>query len=233
MDLAIIAAGDSSRMFNEGMQIPKPLIKINGIPIIERIIRVAKNNYLNSVKCIVNDKSKYLRDFLIENDFGIPIKLIVKSTPSSMHSLFALSPLLTDEPFCLTTCDSIFDENEFGDFIRFCKKSQNIDGVLAITDFIDDEKPLYVDLDNDKRILSFKDKDTGQKYVTGGIYYFSPKIFQKKEEALNHNMLKLRNYLRLLIQSGYLLYAYTFSKIIDVDHVSDIKIAEEFIKNRK
>jgi len=140
--------------------------------------------------------------------------------------LFALSPHLNKKPFVLTTTDSVFLENEFTDFINYCISNQNADGTLAVTQFIDDEKPLCVDLDNQNNITKFSDVRDGFSWATGGIYYFSPRIFNEMSLALETGVTRLRNFLRLLVERGYKLKAFPFSKIIDVDHVSDIEKAK-------
>jgi hypothetical protein len=231
MDLAIIGAGESSRLKAEGLKIPKHLIELNGEHLIERIIRIGRSNGLEKVVCIINTHEPELKQYLLTNDFGIPLRLIVKDTESSMHSLFALSSFLTKEPFCLTTTDSVFLENEFSDFIKHCISNQDADGTLAVTQFIDDEKPLCVDLDSQNNITRFSDIENGFTWATGGIYYFSPRIFDEMPLALETGITRLRNFLRLLVDRGYKLRAFPFSKIIDVDHVSDIKKASDFLAN--
>ncbi len=49
------------------------------------------------------------------------------------------------------------------------------------------------------------------------------------DDALLSGMSRLRNYLRYLLQKGYILKGYPFTKMIDVDHASDIQKAEEFL----
>ena len=68
-----------------------------------------------------------------------------------MHSFYELSPLLDGSDFCLTTVDTIFRESEFARLISDFKRSE-ADGVMAVTDYIDDEKPLYVGVDKTMRI---------------------------------------------------------------------------------
>lgn len=231
MNLAIIGAGKSSRLKAEGLKVSKHLIELNGEHLIERIIRIGRENGLKKVFCIINSHEPEVKEYLLTNDFRIPLKLIVQDTESSMHSLFALSPHLTNEPFCLATTDSVFLENEFADFINYCISNQEADGTLAVTQFIDDEKPLCVDLDNRNNITKFSDLKDGYRWATGGIYYFSPRIFEEIPLALATRVTRLRNFLRLLIENDYKLKAFQFSKIIDVDHVSDIKIAKEFLSD--
>lgn len=231
MNFAIIGAGESSRIKAEGLNTPKHLIKLGDEYLIERIIRIASENGADVISCIINENEPELKEYLQSNKFSVPVKCIVKNTPSSMHSLFALSPHLTNGPFCLATTDSVFLENEFSDFINYCSSNKDVDGTLAVTQFIDDEKPLCVDLDNQNNITKFSDVKNGFSWATGGIYYFSPKIFEEMTFALETGITRLRNFLRLLIDNDYKLKAFPFSKIIDVDHVNDIKIAEEFLSD--
>ena len=71
-----------------------------------------------------------------------------------MQQFYELSPYLQDDKFCLTTVDTIFREEEFSTFIETFKQSET-DGYMAVTDFIDDEKPLYISTDSALDITGF------------------------------------------------------------------------------
>jgi NDP-sugar pyrophosphorylase family protein len=231
MNLAIIGAGESSRIKAEGLNIPKHLIKIKGEYLIERIIRIAYLNKLNKVFCIINENEPELKKYLLGNNLPLPVQLIIKNTPGSMHSLFALSNFLKEDNFCLAAVDSVFNENEFAGFINYSQQDKNdVDGVLAVTNYIDDEKPLCVAMNDEDTILKFSDTKDGYNWATGGLYYFSPVIFNEMNEALDSGILRLRNFLKLLVKNNYILKGFTFSKIIDVDHVSDIQKAISFLE---
>jgi NDP-sugar pyrophosphorylase family protein len=233
MYLAIIGAGESSRLKAEGLKVPKHLIKLKGEYLIDRIIRISKNNNLSRIVCIINENEPALKEYLLNADFGIEFKLIVKTTASSMHSLFTLAPYISKDPFCLTTTDSVFNGKEFSGFISYSSLQKDVHCVLAVTDFIDDEKPLCTALDNNFNITGFSDLRENYSWATGGIYYMQPDIFNEMDTALGRNISRLRNYFRLLLEKGYKLKAYPFSKIIDVDHVSDIKKAELFLEEQE
>ena len=155
MDFAIIAAGEGSRLVQEGVTTPKPLINIQGSPLIERLIRIFLKNGASSISVIVNEEMTEVQDFLKKLQLPVPFHLHIQSTPSSMHSFYALSRYLKNDRFCLTTVDPIFREEEFSDYIQAFKNIDNIDGLMAVTDFVDDEKPLYVKTDEDWRIVEF------------------------------------------------------------------------------
>ena len=230
MNLAIIGAGESSRLKDEGIKMPKHLVKLNGEFLIERIIRIARLNRVKNVYCIINMHEPELKEYLLSCDLGVSLHLKIQDTQSSMHSLFALAPHLMNEPFCLTTADCVFNPNEFTEFINYTNRHDDIDGVLAVTRYIDDEKPLCVAMNEDEVILKFSDSKEGYNWATGGIYYFSPIIFNEIKYAIENDISRLRNFLRLLVKRGYVLKGFSFSKIIDVDHVSDIIKAEAFLK---
>jgi len=230
MNAAIIAAGEGSRLKSEGIEISKPLIKVGGVPMIERLIRCAIRSKVRSISVIINEEMADVREFCEHLPLPIPLNLLVRSTPSSMHSLFALAPYLDDRPFYLMTVDTVFLEDEFDKYLAFAKSQSDSAGILAVTSFIDDEKPLCVRMDRQHRIREFSDIKEGYEFATGGIYYFSPKVFDLIPECLSSGTVRLRNFLRSLIAHGYTLHGYPFSKIIDIDHASDIAVAEEFLK---
>lgn len=231
-NLGIIAAGEGLRLKEEGINIPKPLVEINGIPLIQRTIDIALKNGVDSIACIINEESEVLMKYLQENYSNQPLYLIMKSTPSSFHSLYQLNRFIT-APFLLTTTDSVFKEDEFSAFLNYAINKSDADAVLAVTDFIDDEKPLYAEVEEDSRIISLSDTVKDYEFVSGGLYFFKKDIKSYVEEAANKGISRLRNFLRYLLQQKLKMYAYPFSKIIDVDHTSDIKEAEDFLTNNR
>jgi NDP-sugar pyrophosphorylase family protein len=232
MNYAIIAAGEGSRLVQEGVQLPKPLVELNGIPLIDRLIAVFLKNNASSISIIVNEEMKEVKKHIEAIKTDIPLHLVVRSTPSSMHSFFELSRFLHDGKFCMTTVDTIFKEAEFAAFIRAFEQDSENDGMMAVTSYIDDEKPLYVSVNEDTTAIDgFLDKPTNnEKYVSGGIYGLTPKAIQTLNNCLNAGVSRMRNYQRQLIADGLKLKAYPFKKIIDVDHAKDIEKAEQFTR---
>lgn len=230
MNFAIIAAGDGSRLAQEGVKSPKPLIRINGEIMIERLVRIFLKAGASSVIIIVNDKTKETRLALESMAEKYPIRLVVKSTPSSMHSFYELSPHITDDRFCLTTVDTIFKEEEFLAYIDRFRQS-DADGIMAVTDFIDDEKPLYISTNENMDITAFKDRQEDDcNYISGGIYCLKVKALDTLRKCMAEGKSHMRNFQRELLSDGMHLKAYPFSKILDIDHASDTEKAETFLK---
>ena len=232
MKYAIIAAGEGSRLASEGIKTPKPLIPLQGVPIIERLVRIFMRHGASSISIIVNEEQPETLSFLQGLQREFPIDIVVKSTPSSMHSLHALSHLLRGDRFCLTTVDTLFHEDEFAAYIDALEQSDS-DGIMAVTAYIDDEKPLYVDTDENLNITAFCDTpDAESRYISGGIYGLTPRALDILDECMSQGIERMRNFQRRLVEGGMQLKAYPFSKIIDIDHAEDIAKAEKFLSER-
>lgn len=229
MKFAIIAAGEGSRLAQEGVKEPKPLIRLQGIPIIERLVMLFASHSAESINIIINRQQPGTLHLLQELQGRYPINIVVKDTPSSMHSLHALSHLLRGGKFCLTTVDTIFKEREFTEYIKAFETS-TLDGLMAVTDYIDDEKPLYVETDAELDITAFVDTPTDcSKYISGGIYGLSDKALDLLDRCMADGIGRMRNFQRRLVSDGLKLKAYPFGKIIDIDHADEIAKAEKFL----
>lgn len=234
MNYGIIAAGEGSRLVSEGVQWPKPLIPLCGVPMIERLIGIFSACNAESISVIVNEEMQDVRVFLknLADKLPVPLNITVRSTPSSMHSFYhLLSEFPPRGKFIATTVDTIFHKKDFMEYAKsFENAPETLDGLMPVTDFIDDEKPLYVRTDQDLNITGFLDApESGVKYISGGIYGLTPKAIPILSECIEKGIHRMRNYQRTLIDSGLKLKAYPFPKIIDVDHAGDIRTAEKFI----
>lgn len=229
MNYAIIAAGEGSRLAQEGVVLPKPLVKLNGKEMIRRLIDIFLANKAESISIIVNEQMTQVQEYISTLKLPVPFNIIIKSTPSSMHSFYELRDYLRDGKFCMTTVDTIFREEDFSEYIQAFINNNDIDGMMAVTDYIDDEKPLYVDVDESMNIVGFLDKSDHCKYISGGIYGLTSKAIETLEACLENRQSRMRNFQRQLVADGLKLEAYQFSKIVDVDHAEDIKKAEEFL----
>lgn len=231
MTFAIIAAGEGSRLAEEGVALPKPLVKLNGTAMIDRLIHIFTQNGADKIVIIINNEMELVKAHLQNAKVSsrIPLELVVKSTPSSMHSFYELSKHLNDEKFCLTTVDTIFKEEEFSRFIEYFRCSE-ADGCMAVTDFIDDEKPLYISTDKELTITGFFDlPPEGNKFISGGIYCLTPPALKTLSDCMDKGLSRMRNFQRQLVADGLTLKAYPFKKIVDVDHAGDIEKAEAFL----
>ena len=231
MTFAILAAGEGSRLAQEGIELPKPLVRVNGEAMIDRLIRIFRKNGAEAIYIITNNLTPLTQKHLLQlQAMDERIHLVVKTTPSSMHSFYVLRKLMGNGKFCLTTVDTIFREDEFEQYIHAWEQSQE-DGLMAVTDYIDDEKPLYIATNNDLSITGFLD-DEPQHFISGGIYGLNESSYSVIDKCIAEGQSRMRNFQRQLIKEGLRLKAYPFSKILDVDHACDIEKAEAFLTHK-
>ena len=234
MHYAIITADERPRLVGEGLNVPKPLVDLDGRPMIKRLIDIMTDCGAESLSVIVNEQMTEVREYLESLNLPVPFRIVVKSTPSSMHSFYEVSRVFPADAkkFVLTTVDSIFRPEDFRAYVEAFAQAEDVDGLMGVTDYIEDEKPLYVDVNQqDMRILGFKDADyPGSKYISAGIYGLTPKGIEVLSECLSSGVSRMRNYQRALISAGLRLDAFPFGKVIDVDHLSEIQRAKELLK---
>ena len=230
MHFAIIAAGEGSRLAQEGVALPKPLVELNGCPMIRRLIDIFLGCGAESISIIVNEEMTAVKEYVQSLSLPVPLHLTVKSTPSSMHSFYEVSRTFESGKFILTTVDTIFRPDEFARYVAAFDADNKADGFMAVTSFIDDEKPLYINVDDNMRITAFLDKmQPGIKFISGGIYGLTPPALKVLEDCMKKGVSRMRNYQRALVEAGLNLRAYSFRKIVDVDHQADIATAEAFL----
>lgn len=235
MNYAIIAAGNGSRLAAEGVEYPKPLVPMCGKPMIGRLLDIFAGCGAESISVIVNEEMTEVADYLRARAEKMPgLRLVVKSTPSSMHSFHEVASLLPEGKFILTTVDTIFRPDEFSRYAEAFAVDDKADGFMAVTDYIDDEKPLYIGVDESMRITAFCDSPLpGQRYISGGIYGLqSPQAIEILGDCIAAGQSRMRNYQRALVAAGLDLRAVPFGKILDVDHAGDIDKARKFLNEQ-
>lgn len=231
MKYAIIAAGEGSRLVNEGYPAPKPMVKLGEKTLIERLLKIFENNNAEEIHVIINEQITEIEPYIHSLQLNVPVYIYIKTTESSLHSFYEIirrNPGLNE--VCLTTTDTIFDETDFKNYIHHFIHQPHLDGLMAVTDFVDDESPLYVSFDNQKNINGFLDaSNAAHPFVSGGIYCLRQKAFEIATSAVENGVNRMRNYQRELLSHGLHIEAFQFKEIIDIDHISDIQKAQAFI----
>lgn len=230
MKFGIIAAGEGSRLANEGVLMPKPLVPVGGECLIDRLLRIFRDNGASEIVVICNDLLPYVDAHLcqverdgLQDGSRVPLRHIVKTTPSSMHSFYELSNMLDgDEPFIVTTVDTFFDEEAFTRYVTAFAASK-ADGMMAVTDYVDDEKPLWVGTDGHV-VNGFYDSDADHKcrYISAGIYGLRASALTILRRCIEEGQSRMRNFQRALVAGGLHLEAFPLGKVFDIDHASDI-----------
>lgn len=232
MDYAIIAAGQGSRLSGEGEALPKPLVRLGDEPMIGRLVGILASTDAGRISVIVNEQMPDVASCLEALSVRFPLDVTIKSTGGSMESFYELSKSMDPtKDFCLMTVDTVFDPAEFRRFIEEFEADDSADGYMAVTDYVADEKPLYVGVTPGYEILGFLDSPVPEvRYVSGGIYALRPSALAILADCHEAGLSRMRDFQRALVAAGMRLKAWPFSKIIDVDHVGDLEEARRFLE---
>lgn len=234
MNYAVIAAGEGARLAGEGISDPKPLVPIQGKPMLVRLLdrMVAENAEVISI--IINPRMPEVRMILRvwqKSHPEVELRVCEQVTLSSMHSLSVMSEIIPKGKFVLTTVDTLFQPEEFHSFVQDWEQSDvGADNALfGVTSFVDDEKPLWINIAGDGCISEFADEGP-RPFVSGGIYALNTETaFPVLKTCIASGQSRMRNFQRALLADGLRIRAFEFSKIMDIDHAADIWKAEDWL----
>jgi NDP-sugar pyrophosphorylase family protein len=232
MRAGIIAAGEGSRFRAAGISTPKPLLQVAGRSLLERTIAGLTQAGIDEIALIVSEAMAEVAEVARALPVPVPLATVTRTTASSMHSLYHLREHLEGERFVLCTIDTVLQQEELFGFISEFAARTDLDVQLAYTDFVDDEKPLYIGIGPDGRALSLGQPAqlSETPFVTAGLYGMSPAIWPILEEAVQSGLERLRNFLALLLERGMVVGGHRISQAVDVDRPSDLEVAERFLQ---
>lgn len=233
MKAGLIAAGMGERMRAGGVFVPKPLIAVGGRPLVDHVLDAVAAAGIVEAACIFNAEPAF--DAVEAHCRARPgpprLRILRRTTPNSMESLFALAPFLAGAPFLALTVDAVFAPADLRAFLAAALALPDQDVVLALTDFVDDEAPLRVALGDDGRVTAMGAGAGNSPLATAGFYFFNPRIFAEAVVARTEGLGALRQLLAHLRARGYRCYGVRIGKTVDVDRPEDIAVAEAFVRS--
>jgi NDP-sugar pyrophosphorylase family protein len=231
----ILAAGRGERL-RKGHRDLKPLVKVAGETLIERVLKSMAEAGALEVVVILNQDSGAVRDHVLKTEWPFALRWLIETTPSSMHSFLLLVEALAADgnagPFLLSTVDTVASPLTYARFIAEARRLQDASVILALTSPGDDENPLLVRTGpGDSRVIAIGEAAAPSEYATAGLYAVRPVILREAKAARRDGIDALRRFLGRLLERGYPLAGIPISRSIDVDHPADIETAETFLRS--
>ena len=137
MKVVIMAGGKGTRISSVASDIPKPMIKIEGMPVLEREICCLKEQGFTDIIITVSHLGNIIMDYFGDGSgnspvtgrpFGVHIEYYFEKEPlGNVGALFKIQDKLTSE-FLLLNADAMFDV----DFIRFVGFHQKHGGLVTL-----------------------------------------------------------------------------------------------------
>lgn len=228
----ILAAGRGDRL-RDGAQTLKPLVRVGGRPLIDRVLTSIGEAQPDEVVVIVNEASIAVRDHVSAGRWPFAVRWIVETTPSSMHSFLRVVETLAEAgdpgPFLISTVDTVAPPGAYARFMKEAQRHAEAAVTLALTTTIDDDRPLLVSLDG-SRVAAIGDAAGAASYATAGYYSVRASVRGEAEAARRDGVGALRAFFTRLLAAGYRLDGIPSAESIDVDRPPDVQAAEQFLR---
>lgn len=170
MQAIILAGGRGKRLRPITDYVPKPLVPLNNIPIIEWQILYLKKFGIKEIIICTGYKTEMIENFLsIKNNLGVKIKYSIEHTPlGTGGAIKQAGSSIKDDSFFVLNGDTITDI----DLKQFAKKSNSIASIELKTKFG------VIEIDGDK-VTTFKEKkEISNVWMNAGIYHLQKEVLK-------------------------------------------------------
>ena len=217
----IIAAGEGRRLRAAGFTVPKPLVPVAGIPLIEGVVGNFLAAGISALTVIVNEDERDCVEWLTARVPAAEFRFIVQTTASSLESFNRVLAAAPPGPILMSTVDAWCRPVDFVAFIERARRRPAEATVLAVTPLVEDESPLWATVDDDGRVRSLG--AAGGNVVTAGMYLVPERVRALTPPA---GLGRLREFLAWLVRRGEMVYGETIERVVDVDRLADVALAE-------
>ncbi len=180
MKAVILAAGKGSRLGTLSNEIPKPMIKYNGKPLVEHNILLCKKYGIKEIFINTHHLANVITSYLGNGDkFGVKINYSYENKLlGTAGALNNFREYLSSEPFFVLYGDNVSNFPLEKIIDKF--NTTNSIGVIAFHFREDVSQSGVAEFDEHDKIIKFVEKpkegETESKWVNAGIYFLSPKV---------------------------------------------------------
>lgn len=228
MKAAVIAAGEGSRLAASRPEAVKPMIVVAGKPLIHWVVDGLRAAGARTVTVLTNSRGGAVAPYLTAAFPDLTFDFVTADTASSFESfrLVSLRLAKTADRFVVSTVDALIRPDDVKRFVGACAASGSVAG-LALTAHVDDEKPLWADVNESGAVTALGDAAKARRTVTCGLYCMTRDAAGRLPAASAHG--RLRDFWSALVASGARVDGVALSKTLDVDRPEDVGAAETFL----
>jgi glucose-1-phosphate thymidylyltransferase len=220
----ILAAGYGTRLYPLTLDRPKPLVKVGGKAILERLLaKLEKVESCNEVYVVTNDKFyDTIVEWLRGRNFSFKVKVLNDRTKSNEDRLGAIGDinlvLEQEKPkddVLIMAGDNLF-EFDIVDFVSFARKKKRISiALFDVKDRVLAKKYGIVSIDDKQKIIDFQEKPESPKstLASTGIYYLPKAKVSSVAEYMKTSLVKDApgNYVRWMTKNDDV-FGYVFTE---------------------
>lgn len=181
MPVVIMAGGFGTRLYPYTKILPKPLIPIGEIPIVEHIINKFKEYEVNKFHLIVNHKKNMIKAYFNEIERNYDIDYADEDEPLGTGGGLSLLKGKINSTFILSNCDILIDE-DYEKIYEYHKKENNL--ITMICSLKNIKIPYgVVEIGKYGEIDNMKEKPQISFFTNTGMYIVEPKVIEELEDG--------------------------------------------------
>lgn len=178
--VVINAGGRGTRLDPYTKVLPKPLIPVGELPIIEHIIKGFQSYSCNEFHIIVNYKREIMKAYFAENEDKYDITWHDEDTPLGTGGGLSLLKGKLGGTFFFTNCDNLLAAN-YGRILEFHREQKN--AVTMICAYKNITLPYgVVEMGRNGKIEAMKEKPLLSFLTNTGIYIVEPEVLGDIED---------------------------------------------------
>lgn len=179
-----MAGGKGTRISSVASDIPKPMIEIEGKPVLEREIECLRTQGFTDIIITVSHLGNIIMDYFKDgSDFGVNIEYFFEKEPlGNAGALYQIKEKLTED-FLLLNADAIFDV-DFNRFVEYHKEKGGLVTLFTHPNSHPYDSGLIIADESGSVLKWLAKEDERPKYyrnrVNAGLHVISPKILETK-----------------------------------------------------
>jgi len=219
----IMAGGEGRRLRPYTENCPKPLLPINGKPMLEYIIERAKREGFSNFVLAINYLGKMIEDYFEDGKkWDVKISYIKESEPLGTAGAISLWESCSSDPFIVCNGDVLTDIR-YLDMLNF-HNHHSACATMGIR-LYEWKHPFGVVKTEGVEIHSFEEKPISRSHVNAGIYVLSPSVFSILEKGKYCDMPTVFKNLR--DNRGRTIVYPIHETWLDIGHIADFELAKK------
>lgn len=222
--VVIMAGGKGTRLYPYTKILPKPLIPIGDIPIVERIINYFHEYNITDFIMTVNYRKNMIKSYFSEIDKDYEIEYVEEDKPLGTAGSIKLINRQFDQPLFVANCDSLI-RADYTELFRFHKRSGN--AITIVSAMKNDIIPYGVVYSKENgEIENMVEKPRRSYFVNTGMYVINPEMIELIPDDTFFHMTDLTE---KAIENGYRVGMYPVSEdsFLDMGEFEEMKRMEE------
>lgn len=176
MKAVVLAGGKGTRLAPYTRVIPKPLMPIGDMPILEVMLRQMKRAGVDEVILAIGHMGNLIRAFFGDgSEYGLRIRYSMESQPLGTAGPLAMIEGL-EEPFLVVNGDTL-TTLDFNDFISFHHQSEAT-ATIAMSKRVVNIDLGVIRLNGGHAVVGYTEKPSYDFQVSMGIYLFEPRTLK-------------------------------------------------------